>query len=82
MITRRVDVRLGDGGVNANLIALLNALFLCIPQKYAIDLGPRLSRDPLDAMSERRLSRGLVRGGKAAKPLIRIRVCQMEGRGR
>ena len=78
VVGRRVDVRLGNGGVNAYPLAAFNALLFCIPQKDTVDLFPRRGRDPFDAMSKRRLARGLLGGGEAAKAPIRVRVCQVE----
>jgi len=74
-----VDVGLGDGGINPNPLAVLDALILGIPYKYPVDLLPRLGRNPLDVASQRRLPRNLLWTRKATKPPIRIRVGQVEG---
>jgi hypothetical protein len=79
VIRGMVDVGLGDGGIDAHLAAVLDALAFGMADDDAVDLFPSLRGDPLDVVGERRLPGNLKGVREAAEAHIAAGVSEVEG---
>ena len=79
VVRRVVDVRFADGGIDAQLVPVLDSFDVRVAHEQMIDLLPGFAGDAFDVVRERRLAGNLERMSEAAEARVGARVGQVEG---